>query len=101
MNSCGSSPTSIRFEADEAADAVVDVDDEVADLQVAEVGQERAGRRLAALVDLALLLEDVGLGPELELGLGRRKPRDRWPVATSTAAACASSARSIGTAKIS
>ncbi len=56
------------LEADEVPDAVVDMDDEVAGLEVAEVGQERARRRLAALVNLAFFLEDVGLGPELELG---------------------------------
>ena len=55
------------LESDEDADAVVDVDDEVAGLEVAEVRQERARRRLAALVDFPLFLEDVGLGPELEL----------------------------------
>ncbi len=59
------------LQADEMSDAVVDVDDEVAGLEVAEVGQERPRRRLAALVDLALFFEDVGLGPELELGLGQ------------------------------
>ena len=57
------------FQADEQADAVVDVDDEVAGLQIAEVREERPGGRAAALVDLALFLEDVGLGPELQLRL--------------------------------
>ena len=91
------------LQADEHADAVIDVDDEVADLQVAEVGEERrASRERAALVDLALLLEDVGLGPELERGVGQPEARGRdgrcrrapTPVRTS-------SARSIGTAKMS
>ena len=36
------------LEADELADAVVDVDDEIADLQVAQVGEERLARRFAA-----------------------------------------------------
>ena len=45
--------------------------DEVADLQVAEVGQERARGRSAALVRDALLIEDVGLGPELQRGIGQ------------------------------
>ena len=90
------------LQADEDADAVVDVDDEVADLQIAEVREERPRRGLAALVDLALFLEDVGLGPELELRVRAAGSRGyRWPTPTSTDAACASSARSIGTAKIS
>ena len=71
MNSCGVEADVDPLEADEHADAVVDVDDEVADLEVAEVGEERPRRRPAALVGLPLLLEDVGLGPELEPGLGQ------------------------------
>ena len=47
MNSCGSMPTLDPLQADEHADAVIDVDDEIADLQIAEVGEERARRRLA------------------------------------------------------
>ena len=54
------------LQADEHADAVVDVHDEVVDLQVAEVREERARRGAPPLVRLALFLEDVGLGPELE-----------------------------------
>ena len=79
MNSCGVEADVDPLQPDEHADAVVDVDDEVADLQIAEVGQERARRGAAPLVDLPLFLEDVGLGPELERGSGRRKPRERWP----------------------
>ena len=53
-------------QADEHADAVIDVDDEVADLEVAEIGEERAGRGAAAVRGAALLLEDVGLGEDLQ-----------------------------------
>ena len=63
------------LQPDEHADAVIDMDDEVADLEVAEVRQERARRRAAPLVrGLALLFEDVRLGPDLEAASGRRKP---------------------------
>ena len=60
------------LEADEEPDAVIDVDDEVAGFQIAEVREERPRRGLAPLVDLALFLEDVGFRPELELRV--RKP---------------------------
>ena len=48
---------------------MIDVDDEVADLQIAEVGQERARRGAPALVNLPLFLEDVGLRPDLQPGI--------------------------------
>ena len=48
MNSCGLADADRDLlQADELADAVVDVDDVVADLQVAEVREERAGRGCA------------------------------------------------------
>ena len=59
------------LQADEHADAVIDVDDEIADLQVTEIGEERGGRGAPALVNLPVLFEDVGLRPELETGLGQ------------------------------
>ena len=50
-------------EADERADAVVHVDDEVADLEVAQIGEKRLGRRAAALFRRAtVFVEDIGLG---------------------------------------
>ena len=54
------------LEPDEHADAVIDVHDQVVHFQIAEVGEERAGGRPPALMNLALLLEDVGLGPDLQ-----------------------------------
>ena len=56
------------LEADELADAVIDVDDQIADLEIAQVGEERGGRRsLLAGAGLApLFVEDVGLGVNLE-----------------------------------
>ena len=48
---------------------MVDVNDKIARLQVTKVRQEGARGRLAPLVNLAFLLEDVGLRPELELRL--------------------------------
>ena len=62
------------LEADEHADAVVHVDDEIVDFQVAEVGEKRARGRPPPLVRLPLFLEDVGLGPELESRLGQPEP---------------------------
>ena len=52
------------LQADEPADAVVDVDDEVADLQVAEVRQERAVGRSAPFVRAALFLEQIAFGEQ-------------------------------------
>ena len=66
------------LQPDELADAVVDVDDEVADLEIAEVGQERRGQRSLAgrAAAVAVLLEDVGFGVERagprRAGAGRR-----------------------------
>ncbi len=62
------------LQADEHADAVVDVDDEIAGLEIAEVREKRARRGAPALVDLALLLEDVGLRPELQRRFGQPEP---------------------------
>ena len=62
------------LEADEHADAVIDVDDQVIDFQIAEVGKEGACRGASALVSLALFLEDIRLGPELERRLGQAEP---------------------------
>ena len=59
------------LQADERADAVIDVDDEIADLQIAQVGEERLGRRPAALRRAALLFEDIGLGVDLQAGVGQ------------------------------
>ena len=86
------------LQADEHADAVVDVDDEVADLQVAEVGEERARRRAAALVRLAFFLEDVGLGAELQAGLGQPEAARQMADADEHGGGAHSSARSIGAA---
>ena len=47
------------------------MDDEVADLEIAEVGEERLRGGPAPFVRGALLVEDVGLGPELERGIGQ------------------------------
>ena len=61
------------LQADERADAVVDVHDVVADLEVAQIGEEDAGRRAAAclLGGAALLLEDIGLGVDHEAAFGQ------------------------------
>ena len=94
------------LEADELADAVIDVNDQIADLEVAQVGEECGRHRsLLAGAGLApLFVEDVGLGVDLKgLGLGtwglglfvrkaQPKPFDSHPSATITAPATTSPA---------
>src|SRR5262249_38259771 len=48
------------------ANPVVHVDDEVAGLEVAEVGNERTHRRPAPFMRPAFLFEEIGLAEELE-----------------------------------
>ena len=62
-------PTLSVFRPDEDADAVVHVDDVVALLQVAEVGEERTRRGLAPVLPLPVLVEDVGFGEQHEAGV--------------------------------
>ena len=50
---------------------MVDVDDEVADLEIAQVGEERLGRRTPPLGRAPFFLEDVGLGVDLQAGVGQ------------------------------
>jgi len=45
---------------------MIDVDDEITNFQVAEIREEGGRRGAPALVNFPLLLEDVGLRPELE-----------------------------------
>ena len=59
------------FQADEFADAVVDVDDQIADLEVAQIGQEGLGEIAPLLGRTALLLEHVGLGVDLQRTVGK------------------------------
>ena len=66
------------LQADEVADAMVDVHHEVADLEVAQVGQERACRGTPALGRVPLLFEDVRLGVEHEPA-GRQPEPARQP----------------------
>ena len=62
------------LQPDESADAVVDVDDEVVELEVAEVGDERAGGRLAALVNPPFFLEEIGLGEDQQARVDQVEP---------------------------
>ena len=50
------------LEADELADAVIDVDDQIADLEIAQVGEERGRRRsfLAGAGLAPLFVEYIG-----------------------------------------
>ena len=70
------------LQADEHADAVVDVDDEIADLEIAQIREKRLGRRAPPLGRAPLFLEDVGFGVDLQAGVGQaeaarqtRRPR--------------------------
>ena len=54
------------LQTDELADAVIDVHDEVAHLQVAQVREKRLGRRAPALRRAPVFFEDVGLGVDVE-----------------------------------
>ena len=57
------------LEPDELADAVVHVDDQVADLQVAQVREEGLGDAGSPLDRVALLVEDVALDVDLQAGI--------------------------------
>ena len=87
MNSCGSSADVDPLEPDEHADPVVDVHDEIADLQIAEIREERARRRLApASAPWRSSSKTSVSAQSCRPASGSRKPLDRWPMATSTAA---------------
>ena len=80
-NSCVAVADADLLQADEHADAVVDVDDEIADLEIAQIRKKRLGRGAPALGRAALLLEDVGFGVDLQARVGQpepaRQPADR------------------------
>ena len=59
------------LETDEHSDAVIDVDDQVADLQVAQVREKSLAGRSSALRRTALFLEDVGFGVDVQSGVGQ------------------------------
>ena len=58
------------LEADEFADAVIDMDDQVADLEIAQVGQERLRQIAPLLGRSALLLENIRLRVQLQRTAG-------------------------------
>ena len=58
------------LEADEDADAVIDVDDVVAHFQVAEVGEKRLRGRPPALRRTAFFFEDVVFRIDLDARVG-------------------------------
>ena len=58
---------------------MVDVDDAVPRLEVAEVGEERPGGAGPALAHPPLLVEDVGLGEDLQAGVGQPEPPGELP----------------------
>src|SRR3954466_2748846 len=54
------------LQADEHADAMIDVDDEVADLQIAQVREKRLRRRPPPLRRATFFLENIRLGVDLK-----------------------------------
>ena len=64
-------PIADLLQPDELADAVIDVDDQIADLQIAQIREERLRRGSPPLGRAALLLEDVGFGVDLQPGVGQ------------------------------
>ena len=67
-------PDADLLQADEHADAVVDVDDEVANLEIAQIGQKCLRRRPPAFGRAALFFEDVVLGVDLQARGGQPEP---------------------------
>ena len=59
------------LEADEHADAVIDMDDEVADLEVAQIREERLAGRPPAIRRSTLFFEDVRFREDLKAGVGQ------------------------------
>ena len=64
-----------RLQAFEAADAVVLVHDEVADLEVAEVGEEAARPAPAAAVEVHFLRKHVAVREDAQGQVGELEPR--------------------------
>ena len=68
------------LQSDELADAVIDVHDEIADLQIAKVGEKRVRDAAPLLRRAPLFLEDVGLRVNLQARIltgGTRATRSR------------------------
>ena len=65
------------LQPDEFPDAVIDMDDEIADLQVAKIGEKRPREISTLLRRTTLLLEDIGLCVNLETRLLRARNPSR------------------------
>ena len=74
MNSRSSPSTGTRFRPLKRPDAVVGVDDRVAELQVAQIREERLGRLAPGLRRAALLAEDLLLRVDGQPGLAQPEP---------------------------
>src|SRR5262249_17996680 len=59
------------LEADESTDAVVDVDDEITDLQIAKIGEELTGGGTPALVYAPLFFEEIRFREERQTAGGQ------------------------------
>ena len=67
-------PNAELLQTDELADAMVDVDDEIAHLEVAKVREKRLGEALPLVGRTTLLFEDIGLGIDLKRRLREPEP---------------------------
>ena len=61
------------LQADEDADAVVDVHDEIADFEVAQVREERLGGGAPLVGRAPLFFENIGFGVDLQAGIRQAK----------------------------
>jgi hypothetical protein len=67
------------LQPDELADAVVHMDDEIADFEIAEVRQERAARGAAPLQRPSLLLEEIGFRKNAQVPVREIEPTGDSP----------------------
>ena len=74
------------LQSNECADAVIDMDDRIANLQIAQVGQERSRLCPPPLGAVTFLFEDVGLGIDDEPAF--RQPESARQAAESDQERC-------------
>ena len=86
------------LQTDELADPVIDVDDEIANLQVAQVGEKRLRETAALVRGRTLFFEDVGLGVDLQCGVRETESSRERPDGDQHRCGMGASASSTGTA---
>ena len=67
------------LQPDELADPVIDMDHEVANLEVAQVGQKRLGEAAPLLRGTTFLFEDIRLGVDLQRRVGKTESSRQRP----------------------